>query len=68
MDECGGCKRIGAHRRHCVHNPTYTLWRELADAAKNLGDRVGSNNMEAANHLYRAAGLLMQQHRERTTE
>lgn len=64
MADCGGCQGIGAHRRHCRENPTYTRQRQLADAAETLGDEIGSNNPGAANCCYRAAGLLMAQHRE----
>ena len=59
--ECGGCKGIGSHRRHCRKNPDYSREREWADEAENLGDQIGPNNMAAANACYRAAGLLRRQ-------
>lgn len=63
-DECGGCKGMGGHRRHCRQNPDYTYARVLADIAESAGDRIGGNNPGAASHCYAAAGLLLAQHKE----
>ena len=57
---CGGCAGLGAHRRWCpavVGQIASALgrWSEQAEA---LGDQVGANCPEAANHLYRASSLL----------
>lgn len=38
----------------------------MADAAEDLGDRVGANEPGAANHLYAASGLLRKAAEERT--
>lgn len=61
---CGGCRNQGAHRRHCPHHPDYSRWRELADQAEGLGDRIGPNEHAAANHCYAASGLLRAKARE----
>lgn len=66
--ECGGCQGLGAHRRHCPHNPDYTPWRELADKAETLGDRIGSNDMGAANRCYAVAGRMRARHDEELTK
>lgn len=55
---CGGCAGLGSHRRHCPHSPTYNRWLELADRAEDLGDQIGSNDTQAANHAYAIAGHL----------
>lgn len=65
-DGCGGCKGIGSHRKHCRQNPNYSYWRELADLAESLGDRIGPNEMGAANSCYRAASLLRAKAAEET--
>lgn len=64
MTECGGCRGLGNHQRHCRQNPDYTYARQLADQAERIGDQIGSNNTGAANHCYIAARLLMEQHRQ----
>lgn len=58
--QCGGCQGIGAHRRWCraVVGPAAALLGPLAEQAEALGDRVGPNDMGAANHLYAASALL----------
>lgn len=61
---CGGCEGIGSHRRHCPRNPNYDRRLEWADAAEQLGDRIGPNNYAAANYCYAAAGLLREEARE----
>lgn len=59
-EPCGGCAGLGAHKRWCpVHVGAEASYRgRWAEAAEALGDAVGANNPYAANHLYRAAGLL----------
>jgi hypothetical protein len=65
---CGGCEGGGAHWRWCpaVVGRTASLLGQQADAAEDLGDRVGANVPGAANHLYVAASLLREAARERT--
>lgn len=65
MTDCGGCQGLGSHRRHCPRSPTYNRWLELADQAEDLGDRIGSNDMGAANMAYGLAGRLRERGRER---
>lgn len=59
-DYCGGCHGLGSHWRWCPVSVGYSasFIGQLAEEAESLGDRVGSNNPGAANHLYAAAGLL----------
>jgi hypothetical protein len=61
MTLCGGCAGLGAHRRWCpVHVGKEASRRgKWSEAIEALGDAVGSNNPAAANHLYAAAGLLL---------
>lgn len=63
MSECGGCRGLGSHRRHCPNNPDYTYFRLLADRYEDLGDRL-SNDPGRANQAYALSGLLMRLHRE----
>jgi hypothetical protein len=55
---CGGCKGLGAHRRHCPHSPEYNRWRELADEAEDIGDRIGPNDHGLANTAYALSSSL----------
>jgi hypothetical protein len=57
---CGGCEGHGSHWRWCPKVVGFAASRfgQLAQAAENLGDSVGPNEMAAANHLYAASGLL----------
>lgn len=58
--DCGGCEGIGAHKRWCEAEHGWAAHRLGRQAAKAeaLADEVGSNHYDAANALYRAAGLL----------
>lgn len=60
MRECGGCQGQGAHWRWCPEEVGLAASRYgiMSQQAENLGDQVGANETGAANHLYRAAGLL----------
>jgi len=60
---CGGCRGIGSHRRWCVEavGPVASMRGRQAQAAEDLADAVGSNNVHAANLLYSASGLLREQ-------
>lgn len=51
---------MGAHWRWCpeVVGFSASQFGQLSEAAESLGDRVGANEPGAANHLYRAAGML----------
>lgn len=57
---CGGCEGKGAHRRWCAASVGHSasVFGGYAEAAENLADSVGSNEMGAANHLYAASALL----------
>lgn len=70
MRECGGCQGLGSHWRWCPESVgrSASLIGQLAQAAEDLGDRVGANNTGAANHLYAAAGLLYKDAGERKEE
>ena len=58
MSECGGCKGVGAHKRHCRRNPNYEYRLELADRLDSLGDAIGSNDPGSANLVYLAESRL----------
>lgn len=58
---CGGCAGMGAHKRWCpvvvgAEASRRGKWSEQIEA---MADSVGSNNPIAANHLYRAAAMLL---------
>lgn len=59
---CGGCAGMGAHKRWCpvVVGAEASRRGKWSEQIESLGDTVGSNNPIAANHLYRAAGLLLE--------
>lgn len=58
--DCGGCEGKGAHRRWCPASVGHSasVFGQAAEEAEALGDRVGSNEMGAANLLYSASGRL----------
>ena len=60
---CGGCKGLGSHQRWCVESvgPIASMRGRQAQDAENLADAVGSNNVHAANLLYQAGALLLEQ-------
>lgn len=49
---CGGCRGLGSHRLNCPHHPDYHPWRQLAEAAEDIGDTIGSNDPGLANQAY----------------
>jgi len=55
-DMCGGCRNIGAHRRHCPRHPDYHPWKVLADRAESIGDSIGVP--ELANQAWALAGAI----------
>jgi hypothetical protein len=57
-DGCGGCRGVGAHRRHCPRHPDYHPWRRLADMAESIGDTIGGNDTGIANRAYSLAGAI----------
>lgn len=67
--DCGGCAGIGSHKRWCKAehgHAAHRLGRQSAKA-EALADEVGSNHPEAANALYRAAGLLTEKARAKSS-
>jgi hypothetical protein len=56
--ECGGCRDIGAHRRHCPRHPDYHPWKLLAERAEDIGDSIGSNDPSIANWAYGLGGAI----------
>jgi hypothetical protein len=56
--ECGGCRGIGSHRRFCPHHPDYHPWKQLAQMAEDIGDRIGSNDTGLANRAYALSGAI----------
>ena len=60
---CGGCRGLGSHQRWCPESvgPIASRRGRQAQAAEDLADVVGSNNMHAANLLYQAGALLLEQ-------
>ena len=61
--DCGGCKGPGAHSRRCRTKPDW-MWQRLADAAGDLGDFIGSSDVESANMAYAIAGRMKAKCRE----
>ena len=61
--DCGGCRNEGRHRKHCPASPDFDLRLMYADRAESVGDSIGSNNFEAANLCYAAAGVLRREAR-----
>lgn len=57
MTSCGGCEGLGAHRRTCPTQPGWN-WARLYMIADELGDSIGSNDIEAANMAYAIAGRM----------
>jgi hypothetical protein len=53
---CGGCRGLGAHRRHCPRHADYHPWRLLADKAESVGDSIGVP--ELANRAWGLAGAI----------
>lgn len=62
---CGGCDNLGAHTRWCPQfvGRVASIRAHQAARAENLADEVGANCPQAANALYHAAGLLLEQAR-----
>ena len=60
---CGGCQGLGAHSPRCSTQPGYR-WRIAYDMADELGDIIGSSDIEAANRAYAIAGLMKKKWRE----
>jgi len=58
MTVCGGCRGLGAHQRHCPHHPNYHPWRQLAERAEDIGDRIGANDPAVANQAYALSGAI----------
>jgi hypothetical protein len=57
VDEgCGGCRGVGAHRKHCPRHPNYHPWRRLADQAESIGDSIGEPGL--ANRAWDLAGRI----------
>lgn len=58
--ECGGCEGKGAHRRWCPVEvgERAAYFGQLSEQAENLGDRIGPNDMGAANRAWALAGEL----------
>lgn len=63
MSGCGGCQGLGSHQRHCPRHPQYTVYLPMADAAEDIGDRIGGNDPGLANHAYMLASRLQAKHR-----
>lgn len=61
--DCGGCRGDGRHWRWCpwVVGASASTQGQLAEAAEQMGDRIGANNPGAANHCYAASGLLREE-------
>ena len=55
--DCGGCKGQGTHSRRCRTQPGW-FWHRLEDLAEELGDLIGSNDVEAANMAYNIQGRM----------
>lgn len=57
---CGGCEGLGAHRRWCPVDvgETAAYFGQLSEEAEALGDRIGPNDMGAANRAWQLAGML----------
>lgn len=60
--DCGGCNDLGAHVKWCPakNGRLAAMYGRQASRAEALADEVGGNVPEAANALYRAAGLLLE--------
>lgn len=58
--ECGGCAGLGAHRRWCPVDvgERAAYYGQLSETAENLGDRIGPNDMGAANMAWQLAAIL----------
>lgn len=54
--DCGGCRDMGSHRRHCPRHPDYHPFIVLADRAESIGDSVGVP--ELANRAWALAGAI----------
>ena len=55
--DCGGCKGLGSHSRRCRTQPGW-LWHRYEDMAEELGDLIGSNDIESANMAYAIAARM----------
>lgn len=60
---CGGCEGLGAHRRWCpvAVGQRAAYFGQLSEEAESLGDRIGPNDMEAANAAWYLAARLRKQ-------
>jgi hypothetical protein len=58
VSDCGGCRGLGAHGRYCPRNPSFHPWRQLADMAEDIGDRLGGTDRGLANRAYSLAGAI----------
>ena len=58
--ECGGCEGLGAHRRWCPVDvgERAAYFGQLSEQAEALGDRIGPNDMGAANTAWQLASHL----------
>lgn len=65
--ECGGCRGLGSHQRWCPWSVGASASRmgRQGEQAEALADSVGSNHPTAANHLYMAASLLVEEAKQR---
>lgn len=57
---CGGCHEQGAHWRWCPEKVGHlaSIIGQAADRAEDIGDTVGSNYPQGANHAYGLASML----------
>lgn len=53
--DCGGCRDMGSHRRHCPRHPDYHPFIVLADRAESIGDwaLAGAIREAVPDHPYR---------------
>jgi hypothetical protein len=58
--DCGGCRGIGSHRRFCPRHPEYHPWRQLAQMAEDIGDRIGANDTGISNRAYYLSSAIRQ--------
>lgn len=69
-DKCGGCRGEGRHVRWCpwVVGAAASQLGEMSEQAETLGDRIGANNVLAANMAYQLAGELKRDACERASK
>lgn len=60
--KCGGCLGLGAHIRWCprIVGLSASIRGQQSEQANSLADSVGSNNPGAANLLYSASAVLLE--------